>query len=85
MKRSKIDELCYMAHEKVFTTDVIAARANELQELGIKVLDSFHVAIAEYSNIDVLLSTDDKLVNLSSRLSLSIRVENPLKWLSEVL
>ena len=85
VKHSKIDELCYMAHEKVLTTDVIATRADELQGFGFKVLDSFHVAIAEYSNIDVLLSTDDKLVALSNRLSLSIRIENPLKWLSEVL
>jgi len=84
-KRNKVIELCNMANEKVYTTELIAKRADKLQSYGVKALDSFHLAIAESADIDVLLTTDDRLLNLTTRLSLSLRVENPLKWLSEVL
>ena len=84
-KRSKVIELCNLAHEKILTTEAIALRADELQIFGMKALDSFHIAIAEYSNIDILFSTDDKLVSLANRISLSVRVANPLKWLPEVM
>jgi len=85
IKRSKINELCHMAHERIITTDSIAVRADELQLHGIKTLDSFHVAIAEHSNVDILLTTDDKLESLASKIPLSIKITNPLKWLPEVL
>ena len=84
-KRDKVMELCHLAEDKILTTALIAKRADELQAFGLKALDSFHVAIAENSNIDILLSTDDILVKLASRLSLSVRVANPLEWLPEVL
>jgi len=85
IKRNKIDELCRLAYKRILTTDSMAARADELQKIGFKALDSFHLAIAEYSNVDVFLSTDDKLVSLANKVSLPIKVVNPLKWLSEVL
>ena len=85
IKRNKIDELCRLAYKRVLTTDSMAARADELQKIGFKALDSFHLAIAEYSNVDVFLSTDDKLVSLANKVSLPVKVVNPLKWLSEVL
>jgi len=83
VKRSKVAELCTLAHEKILTTPFIASRANELQALGVKTLDSFHVAIAECSNVDILFTTDDRLENLASKLSILVRVINPLKWLPE--
>ena len=78
-------ELCCLAHEKVITTEFIAERADELQSFGFKALDSFHIAVAESSDVDILFSTDDKLVKLANRLSLLVRVANPLEWLPEVL
>jgi len=84
-KRNKITELCNLAQEKILTTESIALRADELQSFGVKVLDSFHIAVAEHSGIDILFSTDDKLVNLANRLSLLVRVANPLNWLPEVM
>ena len=84
-KRNKVTELCQLAKEKVFTTDMIAKKADELQIFGMKALDNFHLAIVESSDIDFFLSTDDKLVKLASKLSLSVRIANPLEWLPEVL
>jgi hypothetical protein len=84
-KRNKIAEFCELAQEKVFATEATASRANELQALGFKALDSFHIALAESADVNVLLSTDDKMVKLSKRLNLNIKVKNPLSWLPEVL
>jgi len=84
-KRNKVSELCRLAQKKILTTKAIAERADDLQILGVKALDSFHIAVAESSEVDILLSTDDKLVKLARRLSLSVRMTNPLEWLSEVL
>jgi predicted nucleic acid-binding protein len=84
-KLNKVIELCRLAHEKVTVTEAIAARADELQTFGVKALDSFHIAVAETSSVDILLSTDDELLKLTNRLSLSIRVANPLEFLPEVL
>ena len=84
-KRNKVMELCHLAQERILTTESIANRADELQTFGFKALDSFHIAISESSDVDILFSTDDKLVKLSDRLSLSVRIVNPLEWLPEVL
>ena len=84
-KKQKVVEFCELAQEKVYANDATAKRADELQALGFGALDSFHVALAEYADADVLLSTDDKLIKLANRLGLGLRVDNPLKWLSEVL
>ena len=51
----------------------------------IRSFDSLHIAIAENVNADVLLTTDDKLEKMASRLDLKVRVLNPLKFVLEVL
>ena len=86
-KREKVQEFSAMANEKVYADSNTAIRADELQALGFKALDSFHIALAESSNIDVLISTDDKMIKLANRLEskIKVRVANPLNWLSEVL
>jgi predicted nucleic acid-binding protein len=58
----------------------------ELQALGFRPLDALHLACAESGGADVLLTTDDRLRRLASRVSaqLRVRVENPLTWLEEV-
>jgi len=83
VKRSKVAKLCQLAHDKILTTPYIASRATELQALGFKALDSFHVAVTESSNVDILFTTDDKLENLAGRLTILVRVVNPLKWIAE--
>ncbi len=48
--------------------------------------DALHIACAESSKADVLLTTDDHMVRRVERLSsqLTVRVANPLAWLREV-
>ncbi len=62
-------------------------RALHLEKLGFHPLDALHVACAESGGVDVFLTTDKKLLNLSYRLTgeLKMKLYNPLQWLSEVI
>jgi hypothetical protein len=42
-------------------------------------------ASAEHGDVDVFVSTDDKLVKAENTLNLKMKVINPLNWLMEVL
>jgi len=61
-------------------------RALQLEALGFGAVDALHIACAENTKADVLLTTDDGLLRLAARLSrqLRVRVANPVTWLSEV-
>ena len=67
-------------------TDKVARRAVELQSLGFKAVDAIHVACAEASHGDVLLTTDDRFLRVARRNAgrIQVRVENPIDWLREV-
>ncbi|MEM7536588.1 MAG: PIN domain-containing protein [Chloroflexota bacterium] len=68
-------------------TDEILDQAEIFQNLGFTTYDALHLAFAQSANVDVFLSTDDKLVKRAQRYSddIQIRVDNPLYWLQEVL
>jgi predicted nucleic acid-binding protein len=63
------------------------ARMLELIALGFDDYDASHVAAAEKGNCDVLLTTDDRLLELSrrARQHLRVRVANPVEWVREVI
>ena len=71
---------------KINYTENIAKRVQELsRETNIRVLDRFHLSFAEYSDADVLLTTDTKFEKACSKMDLKIKVINPLKYLMEVM
>ena len=84
-KKEKVMELCSIAREKVVVTSEIEKRVVEIQQIGIKPFDSFHIALAESAGADIFLTTDDKLIKLSRKILLNVKVENPLNWVAEVL
>jgi predicted nucleic acid-binding protein len=43
-------------------TETILSEAEKLQTIGVKMLDSLHVACAKYMNCDYLLTTDGRLL-----------------------
>jgi hypothetical protein len=49
-------------------------------------MDALHIACAESCRVDVLLTTDDKMVRLAGLLTdkLPVEVENPLQWLMRI-
>ncbi|MEH1873156.1 PIN domain-containing protein [Nostoc sp.] len=75
-----------LAINKVNITPQIAFRGAEITQMGFKDYDALHIACAETSNADVLLTTDDRMLRLAARYKdlLQVRVENPLQWLREV-
>ena len=77
---------CDFVVEKVGLELVIRERALELETIGFDTYDALHIACAEKAEVDVFLTTDDKLLRKSLREREKIRVEvaNPLKWLIEI-
>ena len=72
--------------KKVNYTDIVVKRVQELTKLtNIRTLDKFHLAIAENSGANILLTTDNKFERASLKLNLITRVINPLKYLLEIL
>jgi len=67
--------------EKIFD------RTTAIKEMGVSTYDAMHIACAEKAQADILLSTDNKLVNKASRYkdSLFVKVRNPLIWIQEEL
>jgi predicted nucleic acid-binding protein len=53
----------------------------------LKTYDALHVACAEQAQVEVMLTTDDRLVRAAARNAdtLKVPVKNPLSWLQEVL
>lgn len=85
IKRQKVLLLYSSASDYIKLNDNIVIRAKELMKYNIKPYDSLHLASAEYGNADVFLTTDKKLINLSKKSNINVRVENPNIWLMEVL
>jgi predicted nucleic acid-binding protein len=84
-RRRRVAMLAQSAGEQVVVEDVDAQRAAELEAAGVRPFDALHVACAERAGVDVLLTTDDKLLRAAARLGDRIRVavKNPLAWILE--
>ena len=72
--------------KKIDYTANIFERVKELQkQTNVRTFDIFHLSFAEYSNVDILLTTDIKFEKSSAKINLKTRVINPLKYLMEVI
>jgi len=82
----QVMEALLIAQDKILVTDAIVARAMELVALGFKRFDALHIASAESGNVDVFLSTDDRLVKkaMSSKNMLKVVIANPVIWLMSI-
>ncbi len=63
----------------------IIERAIEIRKYNIKDMDSLHIAYAESSKVDYLITTDRLLVNVSSRVNLKVKIINPINFVMEVI
>ena len=86
-KRLKVNVLSSIAHSKIMINDEIIERATKISLLKFDAFDALHIACAEQSDANVMLTTDDSLIqkSLQNKNSLKIKVENPVKWLMEVI
>jgi predicted nucleic acid-binding protein len=76
-----------LAQQVVEITEKILRRAEELEETGFDSYDAIHLSSAEYGKADVFLTTDDRILKVAARKKslFSFTVDNPVKWLEEVL
>ena len=85
IKKQKASLLASIADSRVFLNDSIELKSKEYQRLGIDLFDSLHIACAEESRADIMLSTDDVLIKRAQKSKIiKVRIENPVKWLMEV-
>ncbi len=86
-KRRYLTKILEFVHESLQIEDDDLVRAKQLKEIGFKSFDSMHIACAERGNVEILLTTDDKLLKLAERSKdvLNVKVSNPLTWLTERL
>jgi len=86
-RKQRVRSLLLIHREYRMVDTSIEKRAKEIQKLTVKAYDALHIACAEKSKVDIFLTTDDSLLNKVSRNrhALKVRLENPLKWLTEVI
>ena len=73
------------AERSISLDDGVKERAKQLTRQGIPAMDSVHLACAEAAGVDVLLTCDDVFFRRARRLSLALRVVNPVAYLPEVI
>lgn len=85
-KRNIVLLLLRLAKTKILTDENVEKRAMELQSQGFKLFDALHLACAEKANVDVFLTTDEKLFKKAGRSDIiKVKVENPVAWLMEAM
>ena len=82
-KLARVRALYSLAHERLTVTAEVRARAQRLQESGMKIFDSLHLALAETYRQNVLLTTDDSFLSAAHGAGTTIAVANPATWLME--
>ena len=70
--------------QSVALNNRLERRAREFAKVGIFTLDALHLASAEEGQADVMLTCDDALLRRSRRLTLALRVLNPVAYFNEV-
>jgi predicted nucleic acid-binding protein len=86
-RRQRVLSFAALAHQTVETSKKVLDQAEELEGKGFYSYDAIHLASAEDAQVDVFLTTDDQLQKVANRNKnmISFIVENPVKWLEEVL
>ena len=84
-RRLEAETLLSLASKIVSVDDSVARRARTLVGLGYGPFDALHIAAGELARVDVLLSTDDRLIKRAARGlgNPRIPVRNPVSWIKE--
>lgn len=86
IKRFQVETLLSRSHQTISAGTDVETRGQNLELLGFQRLDALHIASAEIGEVDVFLTTDDRLLRRAKRYHAQLRVgiENPSTWLQEV-
>jgi hypothetical protein len=85
IKQQKVMEISTIVKIKLLIDDKAEERALFLESLGFKAFDALHIAIAEINKLDIFISTDKKIIDLSNRIAekMLINIRNPLNFIKE--
>lgn len=86
-RREKVSSLISIAKFNLPLDEEIEKRAMELSRLKFHSYDALHIACAEICKADIMLTTDDSLLKkaIQSMDFLGLKIENPVRWLMEVI
>lgn len=84
-RRRRVASLAAMAGSVISVEPGDRERARSLAAEGFGAFDALHIACAERAGVDVLLTTDDRLVKRAARqgAAIRVRVANPVVWTAE--
>ena len=82
----KIGAVLSIAKKRILINEKIEKRIFDLHKLGFSSYDAAHISSAEQAEVDILLTTDDRLLRKSVRYGnrLKIRLVNPIQWLTNI-
>jgi predicted nucleic acid-binding protein len=86
-RKRRVLKLCEKGASSIGLNEEIRSHAETLKTYGFSTYDALHLACARQAQVDVFLSTDDKLIKRAQRYldTVALNVKNPLSWLQEVL
>ena len=86
LRRERVMTALRIAKTQLTVTVTMLERAQELVALGFRSFDALHLSCAESANVDIFLTTDDRLLRkaLANQASLNVTVANPVQWLMEI-
>lgn len=84
-KQDAVLRMVKIGVENIKINNNIISLAQKYAESNIKPFDALHLASAEYGQVDVLLTTDDKLLKKAADLNISFKVMNPIDFIYEEL
>jgi predicted nucleic acid-binding protein len=86
LRRQRVIASLKIAQTRIIVTVAMLERAKELVALGFKSFDALHLSCAESANVDIFLTTDDRLLRKASanQTSLKVTVANPVQWFMEI-
>lgn len=80
IRRETVDSLLSEASEEVSFSPKIDSMARIISQNGISPKDSFHLASAILSEVDVFLTCDIPLIKKSKKLQLAFPILNPIEY-----
>ncbi|MGV9173795.1 MAG: PIN domain-containing protein [Promethearchaeia archaeon] len=87
-RKKKVQLLTQKQMKKQHVTKELIQRAKIIEQKGIKPLDALHIASAECSKSDYMITTDKKIIKAyhkNEHFFRKIKICNPLLFLTEVL
>jgi len=86
-KKEQLEAILLIATNYLKTNEIIESLASNLVQLGFKLYDALHLAFAQFYNIDIFLTSDDRLLKKAKKYPdlITIKVENPVVWLMSIL